>query len=42
LSRQQVIDAMQKQDKAYAVVRQRIADTKAGGVFTDLSKSPPR
>jgi tetratricopeptide (TPR) repeat protein len=42
LSRQQVIDAMQAQDKAYAVVRQRIADTKAGGVFTDLSKSPPR
>lgn len=42
-SRQQVIDAMTKQDKAYAVVRQRIADTKAGGVFTDLSKpSPPR
>jgi tetratricopeptide (TPR) repeat protein len=41
-SRQQVIDAMQKQDKAYVVVRQRIADTKAGGVFTDLSKSPPR
>ncbi|HEY8040097.1 MAG TPA: tetratricopeptide repeat protein [Polyangiaceae bacterium] len=40
-SRQQVIDAMQKQDKAYAVVRQRIADTKAGGVFSDLSKSPP-
>jgi tetratricopeptide (TPR) repeat protein len=40
-SRQQVIDAMQKQDVAYAVVRQRIADTKAGGVFTDLSKSPP-
>jgi tetratricopeptide (TPR) repeat protein len=42
-SRQQVIDAMQKQDKAVAVVRQRIADTKAGGVFTDLSKpAPPR
>jgi tetratricopeptide (TPR) repeat protein len=42
-SRQQVIDAMQKQDKAYAVVRQRIADTKAGNVFTDLSKpAPPR
>ncbi len=42
-SRQQVIEAMQKQDRAYAVVRQRIADTKNGGVFTDLSKpSPPR
>jgi tetratricopeptide (TPR) repeat protein len=40
-SRQQVLDARDKQDKAYAVVRQRIADTKAGGVFTDLSKSPP-
>jgi tetratricopeptide (TPR) repeat protein len=40
-SRQQVIDAMLKQDKAYEVVRQRIADTKNGGVFTDLSKSPP-
>jgi tetratricopeptide (TPR) repeat protein len=40
-SRQQVIDNMTKQDKAYDVVRQRIADTKNGGVFTDLSKSPP-
>jgi tetratricopeptide (TPR) repeat protein len=41
-SRQQMIDAMQKQDTAYAVVRQRIADTKSGNVFTDLSKpSPP-
>jgi tetratricopeptide (TPR) repeat protein len=40
-SRQQVIDAMLKQDKAYEVVRQRIADTKNGNVFTDLSKSPP-
>jgi tetratricopeptide (TPR) repeat protein len=40
-SRQQAIDSMHKQDSAYAVVRQRIADTKAGGVFTDLSKSPP-
>jgi tetratricopeptide (TPR) repeat protein len=40
-SRQQAIDGMKKQDAAYAVVRQRIADTKAGGVFTDLSKSPP-
>jgi tetratricopeptide (TPR) repeat protein len=42
-SRQQVIDADQKLDKAYAVVRQRIADTKAGGVFTDMNKpAPPR
>ena len=40
-SRQQAIDSMKKQDTAYAVVRQRIADTKAGGVFTDLSKPPP-
>ncbi len=40
-SRQQMIDAMTKQDKAYAVVRQRIADTKNGNVFTDLSKQPP-
>ncbi len=40
-SRQQVIDAMVKQDKAYEVVRQRIADTKAGNVFTDLNKSAP-
>lgn len=37
-SRQNVIDAMTKQDKAYDAVRKRIADTKAGGVFTDLSK----
>jgi tetratricopeptide (TPR) repeat protein len=42
-SRQQVIEAMQKQDRAYAVVRQRINDTKNGNVFTDISKpSPPR
>jgi len=40
-SRQQVLDTMLKQDKAYEVVRQRIAQTKGGGVFTDLSKSPP-
>jgi tetratricopeptide (TPR) repeat protein len=40
-SRQQVIDAMLKQDKAYEVVRQRIADSKNGNVFTDLSKSAP-
>jgi tetratricopeptide (TPR) repeat protein len=40
-SRQQVIDTMLKQDKAYEIVRQRIADTKNGGAFTDLSKSPP-
>jgi len=40
-SRQQVIDAMKKQDKAYDIVRQRIEQTKGGNVFTDLSKSPP-
>jgi tetratricopeptide (TPR) repeat protein len=40
-SRQGMIDAAQKQDKAYDVVRQRIAATKNGGVFTDLSKQPP-
>jgi tetratricopeptide (TPR) repeat protein len=40
-SRQQVIDSMKKQDKAYDVVRQRIEETKGGNVFTDLSKSPP-
>lgn len=41
-SRQQSIDTVQKQDTAYGVVRQRIADTKSGQVFTDLSKpSPP-
>ncbi|HXN33267.1 MAG TPA: hypothetical protein VN894_15450, partial [Polyangiaceae bacterium] len=39
-SRQQVIDAMLQQDKVYEVVRRRIAETKDGGVFTDLSKSP--
>jgi tetratricopeptide (TPR) repeat protein len=40
-SRQQMIDAMAKQDKAYQVVRQRIADTAKGGVFSDMSKQPP-
>ncbi len=40
-SRQQSIDTMQKQDTSYGVVRQRIADTKNGGVFTDLSKPSP-
>jgi tetratricopeptide (TPR) repeat protein len=40
-SRQQFIDSMLKQDKAYEVVRQRIADTKGGGVFSDMSKAPP-
>jgi tetratricopeptide (TPR) repeat protein len=40
-SRQQVIDTMLKQDKAYDVVRERINATKNGGVFTDMSKSAP-
>jgi len=40
-SRQQVIDSMKRQDKAYDIVRQRIEETKGGNVFTDLSKSPP-
>jgi tetratricopeptide (TPR) repeat protein len=39
-SRQQVIDAMLRQDKSYEVVRRRIEETKDGGVFTDLSKAP--
>jgi tetratricopeptide (TPR) repeat protein len=37
-SREQVIDTMLKQDKAYDIVRQRIADTKDGGVFSEVSK----
>jgi tetratricopeptide (TPR) repeat protein len=41
-SRQQVIDAMMKQDKAYDIVRQRIAETKDGGVFTDLNAPPKK
>jgi tetratricopeptide (TPR) repeat protein len=40
-ARQQAIDAMVKLDKSYEVVRQRIAETKTGNTFTDLSKSPP-
>ena len=40
-SRQQVIDAMLRQDKSYDVVRRRIEDTRDGGVLSDLSKSPP-
>jgi tetratricopeptide (TPR) repeat protein len=39
-SRQQVIDVMLMRDKACEVVRRRIAETKDGGVFTDLSKAP--
>jgi tetratricopeptide (TPR) repeat protein len=40
-SRQKSIDTMQQQDKSYAVVRQRIADSKAGNVFTDPTKPTP-
>ncbi len=40
-SRQQVIDTMMRQDKAYDVVRDRINASKNGGVFTDMAKSPP-
>jgi hypothetical protein len=32
---------MLKLDKSYAIVRQRIADTKNANVFTDLSKQAP-
>lgn len=39
-SRQLAIDAMLRQENAYEVVRRRIEETKDGGVFTDLSKSP--
>jgi tetratricopeptide (TPR) repeat protein len=41
LSRQQVLDVVIKQDKTYEVVRQRIAASADGGVFSDPSKSPP-
>jgi tetratricopeptide (TPR) repeat protein len=40
LSRQQVIDAMLKQEKVYETVRRHIAEAKDGGVFTDLSRTP--
>jgi tetratricopeptide (TPR) repeat protein len=40
LSRQQVLDIVIKQDKTYEGVRQRIAATADGGVFSDPSKSP--
>jgi tetratricopeptide (TPR) repeat protein len=40
-SRQKMIDGMTTQDKQYAIVRQRIADTKNGNVFSDMSKQPP-
>jgi tetratricopeptide (TPR) repeat protein len=40
-SRLVVLDTVIKQDKAYEVVRQRIAASQDGGVFSDPSKSPP-
>jgi tetratricopeptide (TPR) repeat protein len=40
-SRQQVMDNLIKQDKVDEVVRQRIAASQDGGVFSDPSKSPP-
>jgi tetratricopeptide (TPR) repeat protein len=40
LSRRQAIDVMLKEDKNCEIVRRRIAATKDGGAFTDLSKSP--
>ncbi len=39
-SRQQVMEAMLKQDKACEAVRRRITETNDGGVFTDLTKAP--
>lgn len=42
-SRLVILDTVIKQDKAYEVVRQRIAATQDGGVFSDPSKpSPPK
>ena len=40
-SRQQVMDTVIKQDKADQIVRDRIAATADGGVFSDPNKSPP-
>lgn len=40
-SRLTILDTVIKQDKAYDVVRQRIAASQDGGVFSDPSKSPP-
>ena len=40
-ARQVALDAVIKQDKAYDVVRQRIAASQDGGVFSDPSKQPP-
>ena len=40
-SRQQVIDAMLRQDKSYGNLHRRIEETKDGGVLSDLSKPAP-
>jgi TolA-binding protein len=40
-SRLTILDTAIKQDKAHHVVRQRIAASQDGGVFSDPSKSPP-
>ena len=40
-SRIAVLDTVIKQDKTYDIVRQRIAASQDGGVFSDPSKSPP-
>lgn len=40
-SRQQVMDTAIKQDKADQIVRERIAASADGGVFSDPAKSPP-
>src|SRR5580698_5523474 len=40
-SRLTILDTVIKQDKAYEIVRQRIAAAADGGVFSDPSKSPP-
>jgi tetratricopeptide (TPR) repeat protein len=40
-SRLTILDTVIKQDKAYEIVRQRIAASQDGGVFSDPSKSPP-
>ena len=40
-SRLTILDTVIKQDKAYEVVRQRIAASQDGGVFSDPTKSPP-
>jgi tetratricopeptide (TPR) repeat protein len=40
-SREAVLDTVIKQDRASEIVRQRIAASQDGGVFSDPSKSPP-